>query len=119
MLGAQLLRGQRGEGMEPLPGWGGEKRLQPSRPQRPEVACGWVGKQVGPGEVKGTDLSCSLKIGARSQCGCATRTFPGGGGRGQEAWSQENRTCRASALDQRIQTPLPPSGRKPQPWPRG
>lgn len=74
MLGAQLLRGQwlqavRGRGGA-APG-GREKRLQPCRPQRPEMARGWVGEQVGPGKLKGRRLSCGLRIRARSQCGCS------------------------------------------------
>lgn len=66
MLGAQLLREQRREEVELLPrGWRGN-RLQLSRPQSPDVACGWVGgEQVGPGKVKGTELSCGLKTGER------------------------------------------------------
>lgn len=74
MLGAQLLRGQwlqavRGRGGA-APGGRG-KRLQPCRPQRPEMAREWVGEQVGPGKLKGRRLSCGLRIRARSQCGCS------------------------------------------------
>ena len=44
---------QQREGVEPLPGGRG-KRLRLSRPQRPELACGWVGRESsGPGQSEG------------------------------------------------------------------
>lgn len=110
MLGAQLLREQRGEGVELLPrGW----REQAAAFQGPEPRRGlWVGgEQVGPGKVKGTELSCGRKT------GCAARRYPGGGGRGQGGWSHSEPDGPCLGFGPKGPGSLPPWGRKPQLWP--
>lgn len=79
MLGAQLLRGQRLQavrgrgGAAPGRGLGGGCSLPgPSAPSWP--LGGW-GRRWAQGKGKGSELSGGLKIRARPQCGCSTRTF--------------------------------------------
>lgn len=122
MLGAQLLRGQwlqavRGRGGA-APGGRGT-RLQPCRPQRPEMARGWVGEQVGPGKLKGRRLSCGLRMRARSQCGCSLSAPARRRGEGAGSLVSGEQDGRASALERGVQPPPLPRRRKPQPRPWG
>lgn len=81
--------------------------------QGPEPRRGlWVGgEQVGPGKVKGTELSCGRKT------GCAARRYPGGGGRGQGGWSHSEPDGPCLGFGPKGPGSLPPWGRKPQLWP--
>lgn len=112
-----VAAGSEGKGWSCSRGRG--KRLQPCRPQRPEMARGWVGEQVGPGKLKGSRLSCGLRIRARSQCGCSLSAPARRRREGAGSLVSGEQDGRASALERGVQPPPLPRRRKPQPRPWG
>lgn len=116
-----VTAGSEGKGWGRSQGGKGRGRTQPSRPQRPEMARGWVGTQVGLGTERG-GLSCGLRTRAGARVGAPPgrlASAPAGRRReGQAAWSQ-NQSGRASALESGVQPRLLPWQRKPPPRPWG